>query len=263
MTGQTVAAPINAQVAATVLSPAEASHIADDKTLILIVNVDLLTTRIISAVLEENGYQTFHQPDIRVAHVMLKQGNFSLLILMCRKLADDCLKLCNECLSFCEPIERDLKTPIVVIGRADSSEIKTHVRHAGATDYITWPVEPAELLARVWAVLRISNKATLSRSLREIVPGIELDTDRQAVILQGREKRLSAIEFRLLCYLVLHSDRICSRDELMQAVWGWADASNYREVDVYICYLRKKLEEDPRAPRHLRTVRAIGYIFET
>lgn len=255
-------ATITDPVTANIHSLQDMDHAAEENTNILLVNVDLLTTRIISAILEEDGYKIIHEPDIKFVAGTLQQLNISLLLMMCRKPAVSCLKYCRECLSFCELIERDFGTPIIVLGTADSSEIKTDVRNAGATDFITWPVEPAELLARVSAVLRIGKRVKSGSVLQEILPGFELDSNRQAVILQGREKRLSTIEFRLLCYLILHSNRICKREELLRAVWGWADVSSDREVDVYICYLRKKLEENSRASRHLRTVRSIGYLFQ-
>jgi DNA-binding response OmpR family regulator len=85
---------------------------------------------------------------------------------------------------------------------------------------------------------------------------------RQVVIIHGQEKSLSNIEFRLLRYLVERPGRVCSREELLDAVWGWDRLVSPREVDVYVARLRKIIEKRPANPQHILSVRGVGYRFE-
>ena len=167
-----------------------------------------------------------------------------------------------DCLRQCETLAQATDLALIAIGRVDSSDMRIRARRAGAADHVVWPVEPAELLARVEAVLRLVEKGTRQGHRREIAPGIELDLSRQVVVVQGQDRPLSATEFKLLQHLAERPGRIFSREDLLDAVWGWDQAIGAREVDVYISYLRQKIEETPRAPRHIITVRGIGYRFE-
>lgn len=161
-----------------------------------------------------------------------------------------------------EELRAKIKLPLVVIGRRTNSGIKVLSRKAGATDYIVWPTEPAELLVRVDVIVRIIVNLTGQGSMSEIAPGVELDTRKQVVIVQGEEKLLTPAELRLLRYLAERPGWTCSREELLNAVWGWDQAISSRSVDVYINSLRKKIEPNPRKPKHLITVRGYGYKFE-
>jgi DNA-binding response OmpR family regulator len=232
------------------------------QVLLLIVNPDTLTTRVVSAALEENGHEVIERPDMAGASAAIKQHNFDLALLMCQIAEADCLSRCKDCLLNCNVIERESSVPVIVMGRADNSKIKTRARQAGASDYIVWPVEPAEFLARVEAVLRMTARSPTRSASLEIAPGIELDLDRHAVNVRGQQKHLSTTEFKLLAYLARHPGRICSRKELVHAVWGSVEAIGEREVDVFICYLRKKLDDNLHEPGLLVSVRGSGYGFE-
>ncbi len=230
--------------------------------LILVVGPDPLAANVICATLQAGGYEVVHELDIEAARASLAESKFSLALLVCGAPASNCLRQCQACLEHCQMLEHALRLPTIIMGRTNSTEIKTQARQAGAVDYIAWPVEPTELLARVGAVLRWTAKGPGWGPRREIAPGIELDTRRQAVIVQGQEKLLSAVEFKLLYFLAEHPGRVCSREELLDAVWGWDQAIGSREVDVYVCRVREKIKDDSRAPRHIHTIRGVGYRFE-
>lgn len=223
--------------------------------LVLLVSPDPLVANILRVTLEGDGYTVLHEQELAPALAVLADHEVSLLLL-----AVDTADAGH--LHRCRTVADSTTAPVVLLGRADGTEIKVQARRAGAADYITWPVEPDELLARVEALLRLVARATGHHSYREIAPGVVFDLNRHAVVVRGQHKPLSTIEYKLLRFLVEHPGRVLSREELLNAVWGWDQATGGREVDVYICYLRGKIEENPRTPRHIITVRGIGYQFE-
>lgn len=134
----------------------------------------------------------------------------------------------------------------------------------GADDYVTKPFSPRELLARVDAVLRRVGALTSSEpplSAEGAPTVIEVDRQRHEVRKHGRVVPLAPKEFELLAFLADHPRQVCSRDRILEAVWGYAYDGGTRTVDVHVHWLRHKLEDEPRRPRHLHTVRLYGYKF--
>jgi DNA-binding response OmpR family regulator len=128
----------------------------------------------------------------------------------------------------------------------------------GADDYLAKPFEMVELLARVDARLRgrSDRTGTLVR-----FGAVEVDLRRAEVRRDGQPVSLSAKEFQLLRYFVTHCGATLGRDELLDRVWGYAGDPVTRTVDVHVAWLRRKLEADPRRPRHIVTVHGLGYKF--
>jgi len=147
---------------------------------------------------------------------------------------------------------------IMLTARADEHDKVTGLK-SGADDYVTKPFSPRELVARIQAVLRRSGAA----KNKTIKAGIlELDPTGHRVNLDGSEVRLGPTEFRLLKFLMTHADRVYSRTQLLDRVWGANIYVEERTVDVHIRRLRKALSE-PGVDRYIQTVRGSGYRFST
>jgi DNA-binding response OmpR family regulator len=130
----------------------------------------------------------------------------------------------------------------------------------GAEDYITKPFGLAELLARVKAVLRrdaIARRAPAQRSFGEI----EIDVETREVKKRGEHVELTATEFDVLVCLVAAEGRVLSREQIQTRVWGPSHHGTPRTIDNFVLQLRSKLEDDAQSPRHLLTVRGVGYRF--
>jgi DNA-binding response OmpR family regulator len=158
-----------------------------------------------------------------------------------------------------------MRQPILMLTARDEELDKVLGLELGADDYVVKPYSLRELISRIRALLRraYGELATASIGARLRFGQVEIDLERLQVTRGGRLVPLTPTEFRLLRYLVSHPDRPFSRDELIEAVWGYAsDVGSDRTVDVHIRHLREKLEDDPANPRWLVTVRGVGYKFE-
>jgi DNA-binding response OmpR family regulator len=146
--------------------------------------------------------------------------------------------------------------PIIMLtARADESERIVGLE-LGADDYLAKPFSPAELVARVRALLRRAHRATGARGPTLAYGPISIDTDRHVVSLAGRDVTLTAKEFLLLEYLLQHRGRVLSRDVLLTDVWGYRYTGGTRTVDVHVRRLREKL---PILVDSLVTVKQFGY----
>ncbi len=157
---------------------------------------------------------------------------------------------------------RGMNTPILMLTARGEVTDKVVGLQLGADDYLTKPFEFMELLARIRALLRRSERAVARRQVDTFEFGsVSVNLPNAEVTRDGESIHLSAREFQLLCHFVENPGVVLSRDELLDAVWGYNAMPTTRTVDVHVARLRQKLEANPSRPRHIRTVIGLGYKF--
>jgi len=157
--------------------------------------------------------------------------------------------------------QRGVKSAILMLTARDRTSDKVVGLKLGADDYLTKPFEAAELLARVEALLRRVPPAESQTPDPYAFGNIEIKFRSAEVSKDGEPVKLSAREFKLLKHFVEHRGDVLSRDELLDAVWGYNFIPSTRTVDVHVAWLRQKLEPDPRQPQFILTVHGLGYRF--
>jgi len=208
--------------------------------------------------LSNEGYQVSAAYDGVTGLATLKKtpADILLLDLMLPKLSG--LEICRE-------IRRDEalnRLPILMLTARGEEADRVVGLEIGADDYVTKPFSPRELIARVKALLRRTELPTdVPRPVE--VGKLSIDPASYRVSQSGKPVVLSTLEFRLLYYLASRPNRVFTRDQLLDAVWGTDRFVTPRSVDVYVRRLREKIESDPENPTHLKTVRGAGYLFET
>ena len=204
--------------------------------------------------LEREGYEVDRFIDGRLGLERFKTAGADLVLLdlMLPGMAGE---------DVCREIRRSSSIPIIMLTARDTEIDKVVGLELGADDYVTKPFSSRELLARVKAVLRrtLTDSTTADGVLE--AGGIRLDPDRFEVTVHGEPVHLPRKEFELLELLMENSGRVLTRETLIDRVWGADYFGDTRTLDVHIKRLRAKCENDPHAPRHLLTVRGLGYKF--
>jgi len=153
-------------------------------------------------------------------------------------------------------------TPVIMLTVKGDEGDKVRGLDLGADDYMTKPFSPKELVSRVRAVLRRAEMPSpVPKTEIRVDENLSIDFNRRKVIVRGTEAHLRPTEFRLLYHLVSNAGQVLTHETLLRRVWGY----EYRDEDqylwLYITYLRRKLEEDPKHPRYIIGERGIGYRF--
>jgi two-component system KDP operon response regulator KdpE len=160
---------------------------------------------------------------------------------------------------------RDLRNwsqiPVIVLSARSEEADKVRALDSGADDYLTKPFGAAELVARVKAHLR--RKAQGAQDSRPVVAfgDVRIDLHRRSVEKSGQPVHLTAIEYRLLAYLVVNPDCVLTHRQILKSVWGPSHTEDTHYVRVYMGHLRKKLEAQPSQPNHILTESSVGYRF--
>lgn len=158
--------------------------------------------------------------------------------------------------------QKGVETPILMLTAKGETIDKVLGLKLGADDYLTKPFEVIELLARIEALLRRSPNQTNGTTADVFRFGTVTIDFKRAEVSKGKARvDLSAMEFKLLHYLIENRGNVHSRDHLLDAVWGYDAMPTTRTVDVHIAWLRQKLEENPRHPHYIQTVHGLGYKF--
>ncbi len=157
--------------------------------------------------------------------------------------------------------QKGIETPVLMLTARSQISDRVVGLKLGADDYLVKPFEMAELLARIEARLR--RQAPAEAPVLDVYRfgDVEVDFRRAEVRRAGQPVELSAKEYQLLRYFIERRDTVLSRNELLDEVWGYDAMPTTRTVDVHVAWLRQKIEEDPRHPRRIVTVRSLGYKF--
>ena len=165
----------------------------------------------------------------------------------------------------CRRVRAEKDTPIIMLTARSEDADKIIGLESGADDYITKPFNILELKARIRALLRRANAAPQQKQPETLLltaGGITLDPEQRVAVKNGEIVELTAKEYDLIELLVKNPRRVYSRENLMDLVWGYTYAGDYRTVDVHIRRLREKLEENPAAPQHILTKWGVGYYLK-
>jgi len=224
---------------------------------ILVVDDDMASVKLTVFLLEDAGYRTFKAYNGQSALEALHEHKPDLVLL------DVSMPEING-FDVCRQIRRSSDVPIIFLSARTLLQDRLTGLQIGGDDYLLKPFEPTELLARVQAVFRRSAGGLSNRDVRLQRGGITVDpVDRTVRLADGHRVDLTSIEFRLLYYLVRNSGRVLTPDQLLDEVWGYDYENQSNLVPVYIRRLRAKIEADSEHPRHIITVRNLGYIFKS
>lgn len=163
----------------------------------------------------------------------------------------------------CRALRAKSSVPVIMLTAKDSEVDKVVGLEIGADDYVTKPYSGRELLARIKAVLRRQTEP------EELVPAtvesgpVRMDVERHTVTVRGESVTMPLKEFELLEMLLRNAGRVLTRGQLIDRIWGADYIGDTKTLDVHVKRLRAKIEPDPGTPRHIVTVRGLGYKFET
>lgn len=227
---------------------------------ILVVDDELLLVKGVKFNLENEGYTVETAYDGATATDLAKSGAFDLIIL-------DLMMPQVDGLTACMRIREFSNVPIIMLTARSEDADKIIGLESGADDYITKPFNILELKARIRALLRRANASAVQQQQEThgaylSAGGITLDPEQRVALRDGETIELTAKEYDLMELLVKNPRRVYSRENLMDLVWGYTYAGDYRTVDVHIRRLREKLEENPAAPQHILTKWGVGYYLK-
>ena len=223
---------------------------------ILVVDDEKLLVKGIKFNLENEGYEVETAYDGAAAVELARRESFDLIIL-------DWMMPVLSGSDACMKIREFSDVPVIMLTARSEDADKLLGFACGADDYVTKPFNILELKARIRALLRRSNAAATERRSRNLltVGELSLDMEQRVAIRDGVTIDLTAKEFDLMELLMKNPRRVYSRENLMDLVWGYAYAGDYRTVDVHIRRLREKIERDNSGPEFILTKWGVGYYF--
>ncbi len=205
--------------------------------------------------LEKEGYEVFEAADGNEAIELFRSTNPDIVLL-------DLMMPGMSGNEVCRVIRQVSNVPVIMVTAKDSEIDKVVGLEIGADDYVTKPYSTRELLARMKAVLRRNSEPTpVTDGLLEGGP-VSMDVDRHLVFVNGQKVAMPLKEFELLELLLENRNRVLTRAQIIDRVWGSNYFGDTKTLDVHVKRIRSKIEDDPARPVHLVTVRGLGYKFE-
>jgi two-component system phosphate regulon response regulator OmpR len=220
---------------------------------VLIIDDDKRLAGMVADYLGEAGYRVSASATARDGEQRLKREAFDALVL-------DLMLPDGDGLEVCRRIRQTSDLPILMLTARGDAMDRVVGLEIGADDYLPKPFEPRELLARLRALLRRRGAAAAPRDALRF-GRLEVDRGSRRVSIDGDERPLTSYQFSLLVALAEHAGRVMSRDALMDLVKGEALEAFDRSIDIHISRIRAAIEDDPKKPRRIITVRGAGYVF--
>lgn len=223
-------------------------------TLTLVVEDDPAIAEVVSYQLRKAGHEVTVVHDGAEALREARAGAFGLVVL-------DIMLPGMSGIDVLRVLRRESEVPVIVLSARDADADQVMALELGADDYVTKPFSVRQLLARVSAVTRRSAPpaAPPPADLDDYI--LVIDETRHEVRKRGELLTLPPKVFEVLCFLARNANRVCTRHEVLDAVWGDDYSGQARTLDVHVHWLRQRVEDDPATPRFVQTVRQYGYRF--
>jgi len=221
------------------------------------VDDELSVQKLLAYPLRKEGYDVIPALDGREALDRLRDDNFDLVVL-------DVMLPRMDGFDVCRAIRSRSTVPIIMLTAKTEETDKVLGLELGADDYITKPFSVREFRSRVKAVLRRAALAQPEAQFEEPINigDLSIDFEKRSVVVRGESVRLTYVEFEIVAALARAPGRVFSRTMLLERVWGDASYRDPRTIDVHIRHLREKLEQEPKTPELILTVRGVGYRFK-
>ena len=219
---------------------------------IFIVEDEKHIARFIQINLEKAGYKTAIEGNGRRAYERIVQEKYDLVLL-------DVMLPDMDGMEICKKVREVSDVPIIMLTARDEIKDKVEGLDLGADDYMTKPFDSEELLARIRGILRRSSESRKREENHYVIGDMVLYPERYEVKVGGELVELTHKEYDLLMYLVENKNHVLSRDQILQTVWGYDYFGNTNVVDVYISYLRTKID-DRFGKKYIHTTRGVGYV---
>ncbi|MGI8538323.1 MAG: response regulator [Rubrobacteraceae bacterium] len=221
---------------------------------ILVVDDEPNIREVVGLYLSRDGHAIVSASDGEEALDMYRRTNPDLVVL-------DLMLPGLGGIEVCRRIQSERRVPLIMLTARGEEEDRIVGLGVGADDYVVKPFSPRELAARVAAVLRRVEDGSSGAGKTLTFEGMEIDPSTRIVEIEGEAMSLTAREFDLLHHMASSPGRVFTRDQLMEAVWGYAFYAETSTVTVHMRRLREKIEADPSHPRYLQTVWGVGYRF--
>ncbi|MEM9101716.1 MAG: response regulator transcription factor [Pseudomonadota bacterium] len=223
------------------------------KNSILLIEDDHKLAEMIKDFLHHSGFTVTVADKGQDGLKCIKNQYFNLIIL-------DLMLPDMDGLDICKSLRLDISTPIIMLTAKGDPLDRVIGLELGADDYIPKPFEPRELLARIKAILRRGGQSQ-AKDKHNRFGRLEIDTDSMKAFIDGKPCELTSYQFQLLTVMSRNQGRVLTRDFLMNALQGNDIDSFDRSIDVHISRIRSEIEDDPKHPRRIITVRGSGYVF--
>lgn len=225
---------------------------------ILVIDDEAEIRELLIIYLKNQGYLTFEAGDGSEALIILQQHAIDMIIADIMMPGMDGFELLKK-------IRLDSQIPLLFISAKSDDMDRINGLQLGADDYVNKPFNPLEVVSRVQAIFRRIDAAAKPEGSRPAVltiGDIQLDEDSHRLYKNGIEKEMTSYEFRILALLMREAGRVLTKSQIYEQVWGEDYVGDENLIMVYISKIREKIEDNPRKPVYLITIRGLGYRFE-